>query len=59
MPDEFIRQRMSTSPEQEPDDFEEQIKNSYKVLLKSPSEIFPNNQPRRYKMINGVWKLQT
>ena len=49
---------MSTSPEQEPDDFEDNVRNGYKVLLKSPEEIFPNNQARRYKMINGEWKLQ-
>ncbi|CAD5123366.1 DgyrCDS11723 [Dimorphilus gyrociliatus] len=57
-PKKCIRRYLSTSPNQELPDFEDHILRGVKILLKSPNEIFPNQQSRKYQMVNDLWKLQ-
>uniref|UniRef100_A0A0B6ZH03 Protein N-terminal asparagine amidohydrolase n=2 Tax=Arion vulgaris TaxID=1028688 RepID=A0A0B6ZH03_9EUPU len=62
LPNSIIRKYLSTSPEQEPEDFEDSVRASLVQLRDFPQplvSIFKDGQPRRYKKDNtsGAWVL--
>ncbi|KAK2146211.1 hypothetical protein LSH36_624g01074 [Paralvinella palmiformis] len=58
-PDVFIRKYLSTSPQQEPPEFEKHVRDSLRVLAKHPNPnqtLFVDGKAHRYEMNeDGVW----
>lgn len=55
-------QYFSTSPEQEPDDFTENLKKSFQAMIDFPNpiETYFNNKPKVYKKhADGNWLIET
>ncbi|XP_056018169.1 protein N-terminal asparagine amidohydrolase-like [Ostrea edulis] len=59
LPDQFIREHLSTSPEQEPAHFEDAVRAALVQIRDHPEPlrtVFKDGQPRQYKIeSNGSW----
>uniref|UniRef100_A0A8W8MQS3 Uncharacterized protein n=1 Tax=Magallana gigas TaxID=29159 RepID=A0A8W8MQS3_MAGGI len=59
LPDQFIREHLSTSPEQEPAHFEDAVRAALVQIRDHPKPlqtVFKEGKPRQYKLeANGAW----